>query len=75
MNRCPVCNAANAVDGGPCDACAKSVTTAPMPAHAKPAKPGNGVFVWVILFLLILLGVALWPYIMWTLAGPMPSLG
>jgi predicted nucleic acid-binding Zn ribbon protein len=76
MHHCPVCNSTIAVQGGPCAACSDTGMTSTMRKYERPVKNGRGVLFWMVIFVfVVLLGIVLFPYIVWTLAGPMPSLG
>ena len=47
-----------------------------MQEERTPVKEGKGFLFWMfILALVVLLGIFLFPYVVWTLAGPMPSMG
>jgi hypothetical protein len=77
MIRCPQCNTANFDPSLPCSRCGKAANTLADQQEGDLLTPRTKKIVTIvaIAFVVIVLGIAFIPYIVWTLAGPMPSLG
>jgi hypothetical protein len=77
MLTCPDCNTVSADHAAPCAQCGA------LPQPDATQRLGAPVIdtasriaaIFLVVCVLIVLGVLLTPYIVWSLAGPMPSLG